>query len=274
MLQFCYLLTADGSPTVRIDEPRADGLPIPSESMHSMKGAFSETAYIYGSAVELCLTRNFTPRVLSLGLGLGYVEIMSAALFLRHSEALTEEARLIFLSRAGGESFEAIPELRDWFQAWLFDDSDIGHRRANEGDQAPRPSLPNEFKRIYSDILARTSEQFAVSAERVKTLLRDQIRGGQWRIHPALSSSTSFSEQFGCICFDAFSSKTSPALWTDEFLQKFITNAASDRTVFSTYACTGALKRALRAAGFDVQIRPGFSTKRDSTFAVREAINF
>jgi tRNA U34 5-methylaminomethyl-2-thiouridine-forming methyltransferase MnmC len=39
--------------------------------------------------------------------------------------------------------------------------------------------------------------------------------------------------------------------------------------VLSTYACTGHLKRALIAAGFKLEIREGYASKRDSTLAYR-----
>jgi hypothetical protein len=79
--QFFVVETADGSLTACFGE---------GETMHSLRGAFNETVYIYGTALDRArsaATRSsqlsFSPRTLSLGLGLGYVEILSAAYALK-----------------------------------------------------------------------------------------------------------------------------------------------------------------------------------------------
>lgn len=237
--QFKFETTADGSRTVRIGAGENV-----SEAMHSLKGAFSETAYIYGHAVETCLNRGFATNVMSMGLGLGYVELLSAGLFLKHGREFDGR----------GESFEIVPELRTWFRAWLLG-IDV---------------VPDEFAQTYQDIAERVSRQVDVPTTRIFKYLAGLVRDGRWKISSELSAQTVFGDRFGCICFDAFSSKTTPSLWTEEFLNDFFSRSAAPGCVLSTYACTGALKRSLRAQGFDVQIREGFSSKRDSTFAVRE----
>ena len=236
-----------------------------SESMHSLKGAFSETVYIYGTAIETCLKgliENSTahsplpaPRIFSLGLGLGYVEILAAALILKTAREFPG-----IRQTAGGESFEIVPELRDWFGAWVL---------GNENSPSSSTPVPENFQQAYEDILGRTAEQTAISAPEILTQLREMILSERWKIRPALTTSTGFNQKFQCICFDAFSSKTSPDLWTEEFLTDFFNKVAADSCVLATYACTGALKRTLRSAGFELTIRQGFSSKRDSTFAVR-----
>jgi hypothetical protein len=243
---FSFQITEDGSPTVRIELPssisRPEGL---SEAMHSLKGAFSETVYIYGTAIETCLERGFEPRILSMGLGLGYVEMLSTAMLCRHKQ----------LERAEGESFEIIPELREWFTNWLF--------------QETQKDLPSDFKKVYDEILLRTSLHTTVPAEEIRSALASLVREKRWRIRDALTAETTFRTNFGAICFDAFSSKSTPELWTEDFLKVFFDRACAPACVLSTYACTGALKRSLKAAGFELTIREGFSSKRDSTFAVR-----
>lgn len=242
-MKFIFEKTEDGSPTVRIlsGSDGDDHAATTSEAMHSLKGAFSETLYIYGTAIKTALGQTREPEVLSMGLGLGYVEILSAALFLKNG----------FQPR--GESFEIVPELREWFQAWLRD----------------QLSVPQDFRSAYDEILARTAAHAEVPQAEIKIALRDAVAEGAWLIRPELTAATTLTPRFSCICFDAFSSKTTPDLWTEDFLQAFFAKACSPRCVLSTYACTGALKRSLRAAGFDLRIREGFSSKRDSTFAVR-----
>ncbi len=239
MQGFHFITTDDGSPSLRLGETE-----VLSEAMHSLKGAFSETLYIYGTAIELGAKERFIPRVLSMGLGLGYVEILSAAMHLRHSGG-----------DFGGESFEIVPELRGWFTQWL------------DGK-----SIPDEFAKTYDEIEARTCNHLELKPGAAKEALARAIRDGRWQVRDALTPSTNFHGSFGVICFDAFSSKTTPELWSEEFLMAFLAKAAAPACVLSTYACTGALKRSLKTSGFALQIREGSSSKRDSTFAVRSVV--
>lgn len=269
---FVLETTADGSPTVRIQNQ--DGSL--SEAMHSLRGALSETVYIYGTAISTCLERNFSPRVLSMGLGLGYVELLSSALFLK--------AGVPFEKRSG-QSFEILPELRDGFSQWLNYENggqwlnyESGSQWLNPQPQTlelnleTSPSSPSSVLfAIYDDVLRHIATTTGIEAAEIRMSLNQLVRRGQWRISAELDRSTEFSEGFGCICFDAFSAKSSPDLWSEDFLTDFFTRASAPVAVVSTYACTGSLKRALRACGFEVKIRPGFSSKRDSTFAVRDA---
>lgn len=238
--KFQFVPTEDGSLTARIGAP---GLPQEecSEAMHSLRGAFSETMYIYGTALQKAADEKAPERVLSMGLGLGYVELLAAAIALKAGRKVC------------GESFEIVPELRHYFEAWL----------------AKTDLLPRDFATTYDAILTRTADTIRVDAHALRQALADAVASGAWLIRNELTPTTAFSEPFGCICFDAFSSKTTPDLWTEDFLRAFLQKAAAPRCVLSTYACTGALKRALRAEGFDVKIREGFSSKRDSTFASR-----
>jgi len=237
---FHFITTEDGSSSLRLGTTETQ-----SEAMHSLKGAFSETVYIYGTAIERGIKEGFQPRVLSMGLGLGYVELLAAALF-THSG----------VADFGGESFEIIPSLRDWFTSWL-DDEDI----------------PGDFQKAYDEIEARTCGHLGLKPGSAKSALSLAVREGRWHLKEALTPSTIFEGIFGVICFDAFSSKSTPDLWSEEFLTQFLAKAAAPGCVLSTYACTGALKRALRNSGFVVEIREGFSSKRDSTFAVRMPVS-
>lgn len=250
-MEYLFIKTEDGSPTVRLGPTRDESSS--SEAMHSLKGAFSETVYIYGTAIQLMLDEGMTPRVLSLGLGLGYVELLATGLALKQAKSLSQDAQAALLDSFGGESFELVPELRAWFTAWVYGEGDV----------------PAEFRLTYDEILNRTATETSVEATKIRETLAGLVRDGRWKIREALTADTAFTTDFGCICFDAFSSKTSPELWSEEFLLKFFAQVCAPRCVLSTYACTGALKRSLKASGFELTIREGFSSKRDSTFAVR-----
>jgi hypothetical protein len=245
---YFFLQTADGSPSLRFHLDPIDEHGRKSESMHSHRGAFSETAYIYGSAVETTLRNGLAPRFFSLGLGLGYNELLTTALVLKYSKP--EFGRDLF--GVYGESFEAVPELNSLFAAWV-SGTDV---RA-------------DFQAAYDFILQACAQHTGLEAPEIREQLASWIKNGQWLLRSALTHQSEFSSQFSCFLFDAFSSKTSPELWDEPFLDRLFATLPGPQAVLSTYACTGALKRTLRANGFTLDIREGFASKRDSTFALK-----
>ncbi|CAN5466394.1 hypothetical protein BH10BDE1_BH10BDE1_25350 [soil metagenome] len=228
---FHLVETADGSLTAQFGE---------AETMHSLRGAFNETVYIYGTALDRARGTVKSPRTLSLGLGVGYVEILSAAYALKAGET------------PRGESFELVDDLTESFRAWL--------------SGVPEVLVPHS---LYEDVTRRTSELTGVPANAIRTALAKAVEIQDWSLRPAMSPTTTFPMKFQCVAFDAFSSKSTPELWTREFLDHFMKVACDTPCVLSTYACTGHLKRALVEAGFNLEIREGYSSKRDSTLATR-----
>lgn len=236
-LPFQMVETADGSLTARLGE---------SETMHSLRGAFNETVYIYGTAFEVAQNELGIqePTVFSLGLGLGYVEILSAALALKSGV------------KPQGESFELIEELNTSFTNWA-------HSQSQEAFVSPE---------IYQQIANRTCELMKselVTVATLRTAVESALAEKSWILSGPLTPETKFARKFDCIAFDAFSSKSTPELWTREFLDQFLKTACNETCVLSTYACTGHLKRALVDAGFELRIREGYASKRDSTLAIR-----
>ncbi len=245
-LAFQFVETADGSLTARLGE---------RETMHSLRGAFNETVYIYGTAYETAQTELgiSSPTVFSLGLGLGYVEILSAALALKSN--VTPQ----------GESFELIQELNTSFANWAH------HNSINENTP---PNSPSSFvaPEVYDQIAKRTCDSLKselVTPQTLRTAIAKSLDENAWTLSGPLTPDIGFKKKFDCIAFDAFSSKSTPELWTREFLDCFLATACAERCVLSTYACTGNLKRALVDAGFKLRIREGYASKRDSTLAVR-----
>jgi len=74
---------------------------------------------------------------------------------------------------------------------------------------------------------------------------------------------------FNLVYFDAFSPQVQPELWTPEI---FSTISACMQTggILVTYSSKGSVKRALKAAGFQVEQLPGPPGKREITRAVKE----
>jgi hypothetical protein len=233
--EFKNLMTADSSPTL--------SLPPTWEPMHSLEGAFSETQYIYQPTVELAFTHCPSPTFLSLGLGLGYNEILIAC------EALAGKKQPALV-----RSFELVPELRDYFTAWI--------------QQASSP-----LSSVYDQIVSLYAQKYHVSELVILEQLQKFLAQGILSLEGPVTLQTDLSLTNG-ILFDAFCAKTSPELWTAEFLHDFFKRTGDTPCFMSTYACTGELRRALTAAGFTVEKRKGFANKRESTSAKRYAVPF
>lgn len=227
--EFKSELTEDGSPTVR--------LPPTWEPMHALDGAFTETLYIYQPTVRDALKASQNTRIISIGLGLGYNEILTACECIQQNK------------NAHVDSYESVPELREYFKKWI-------------------NNQPNPFQDIYEKVLSLFVNSYSLNAVQVKEKLKQQIRSEQLVLHPAITPETQFERSNG-IFFDAFSSKSSPELWTDEFLEHFVKTATAETCYLSTYASKGALHRTLRAHKFVSEKRAGFGKKRESTFAHR-----
>ncbi len=234
-MEFHFLQTDDGSPSLKLG-PEA-------EAMHSSKGAFSETVYIYGHAISVALQQGLTPSFVSVGLGLGYNELLTTALLLQSKSNLAE---------VRGESFELVPELNENFRAWL----------ANQ-------PVGTDFQNTYDQVCNLCAQYTNVEQLTIKMTLAKLIDDGRWTLSGPLTLETKVSKNVSCFLFDAFSSKTSPELWSEDFIDTFLKSATAESAVLATYACTGTLKRALQKNAFEITIRDGFAGKRESTFAVR-----
>ncbi len=70
------------------------------------------------------------------------------------------------------------------------------------------------------------------------------------------------SDTFDVVYFDAFSPEAQPGLWTSEIFEK-IFRAMKTGGVLTTYSCKGTVKRALKAAGFQLEKLPGPPGKRE-----------
>jgi hypothetical protein len=138
-------------------------------------------------------------------------------------------------------SYESDPELRLHFWEWI--------------------SNPNSEFEIYNEVC----KHLKINSGSV----RSQFRKNDLILNEKLSLQSKFTELANVICFDAFSKKSSESLWTEEFLNYFLTHACAQDCIFVTYSCTSLLKRVLTAHGFQLLPRLGFEGKRDSTLAVR-----
>lgn len=222
--------TSDQSPTLRALSEAGRG-----ESMHHSGGAWSESELIYGEIIKEAFARLTRPRILSVGLGLGYNEVLVA------QEAL----------RSGKDfelwSFEIVPQLVSLFKTYVY-----------------QLDLGEEFFLIYEKILS-----FAGQPKTDLVLkLQKADRDGDWICQGNFLEFVG-AAPFNVVLYDAFSSKTNPQLWEEKFLADCLAKNSAADSLFASYACTGALKRALRTNSFEVEVREGFQGKRNSTRARR-----
>lgn len=233
---FHEITTADGSPSLSYRS--AEGAA--PEGMHHAAGARAETLYVYGPVIEFTLLesrrRGGRVRLVSLGLGLGYHEILAAALALKSPGA-----------KLAMNSFESDPFLRASFAAWLEGQNDL--------------ALAAAYEKICAGFGVRASdvrEVFLSEAGTIDLILEDRL-DDQRQIPDGVTG----------FLWDAFSRKTSPELWEEEFLVACFRKASPYGAQLATYARNGPLKRALHRAGFQLQDQPGFANKRSSTRARR-----
>lgn len=212
------------------------------EIMHHSGGAWAETKYIYGRPLQKALEGHFVNSIASVGLGLGYNELLSAK-----SSIVTNCKFQLY-------SFEKDLFLAESFRKFILNES-----------------LDSELREIYDSVLKFVTED--IDTGLIKEKLKSMYHNSSWQIFGPLESSDLNSDQnfkkFNVVLYDAFSSKTSPELWSEEFLSAFLKDFTADDCILSTYACKGSLKKALKQNEFQFLERPGFMGKRNSTLGVR-----
>ena len=228
--EYEIILTADGSPTLSLWG---------GEKMHSLDGALSESLYIYGPAIGAAI-ENGGSNILSMGLGIGYNEIISHCHF--HQKQMTEFHIL---------SFEKVPELRTFFKEWIMD-------------------LSTPLNECFDNILKQITDQFSIDHNILKQELKTSLNEKRLLILESLESKNPSQKKYQGILYDAFSSNTDDYLWDENHIENFVDQYCDPHKCwFSTYAATGGLKRALKNKGFLLEKKAGFGKKRESTFATR-----
>ena len=243
LIQFQFAPTGDGSPTLEFHYDT--GI---IEKMHHGKGAFSETLYIYKPAL-------IGTRILSIGLGLGYNEIMTAAYAVK--EGLEDS---FFLMSFEKESFLS-EQLLNYVQYATHTDLSVYFTPT---------ALRDDFMIAYEDIFTRMATHFGIDPTQIKSTLAKWIMEGRWVLSGEFAvENGAHQEPFHGIFFDAFSDKMSPEFWSEEFLLRFLDLWSAPSCILTTYAAKGVLTRALKAKGFNVELREGFGGKKESTLATR-----
>lgn len=253
---YTKIITDDGSPTVRVTSTDH-----PVEDMHHSGGALNESLFIYGEIVRAALNFNLKPKIVSVGLGLGYNEAISVA------EILTfEQRRFDFLEKlltpkrpehALPEvkllSFEKDETIRQCYQNWLLNkDPD------------------NFWAPIFQEVLVLVAKKYDMSDGHLKREMSRLWREEKFKIAGAVEDfKTATTDRYSILLYDAFSTKATPKIWDEEFLRQFLGGLSEQFCFFSSYAALNSLNRALESWGYQLDIHRGFKNKRNATWAYR-----
>jgi tRNA U34 5-methylaminomethyl-2-thiouridine-forming methyltransferase MnmC len=226
---FNPVLTEDGSLSLQ----PAEAFGAEQEQMHSRGGALSESIFVYMEALDHFFTQKVKPVgsvVESVGLGLGYNEILVAVSSFKYSATNIR----IF-------SYESEKVLESLF-----------FRRLEH---------PQNYPLYWSQF----DNRFDYNQAKLTSFLKKKIE-----LKGVLQKSTieKNEKEQRLILFDAYSNKTSESLWTEDFLKTYL-STCKEGSVLATYAATGVLKRALEDCGFKNLNKSGFLKKRQSTLAVK-----
>lgn len=237
--------TGDGSPSLYLIEKNVDYREH-GETMHHSAGAVSETQLIYGTAIKRCFSVVSKPSFLVIGLGLGYIELNIVKELLLQGKSPSDLDKIV--------SYESVPELRSYFLSWI-----------------RQKQLPRDIQDTYDSVLRQTLRDSNLKEENFRDTLSQIYSFGQGVICGALNVDTKISEKFHCVLYDAFSFKTTPYLWEEDFLKSFFEQVSSQDFIFSTYACRGSLKKALSEVGIKPTVQAGFKGKRKTILGQKGA---
>ena len=229
-------VTRDGSPTLQWIRTE-DGY---GEKMHHSAGALSESLFIYHECLKHALAAGWPARILSLGLGLGYNELIAVAA-LRQTGIRDWKIW----------SFEVVDFLRDEFRQWL------------EGQDS-------QLSAVYDNIAILIASHFQIPSTKLKADVYAGWSDGRLELRAGFPQDSKGVEGCTNVFYDAFSKKMDPELWDEATLASNLNPLLSRRCVLATYAATGSLNRALKSLGFRLTPRTGFQGKRESTLAIRE----
>ncbi len=258
---FQPIQSQDGSPTLR---PYPDG-----QSMHHLGGALSESVFIYDQAIAAHLSRpsrliQEPVGIFVLGLGLAYIELLT----LKRVILMGIPSNQVFM-----RSHESEAVLIENISRFLV----ASNHEPDDEIMATYSKVLTEICRTnLAGVELEIAEQLRLHDD-IKRMAREFLKTRQWEICGALNENSpelqAGEKQFHVICFDAYSEKASPELWTEALLDQLIERLCAPNCVFATYACTGKLTRSLKKAGFLSLRKEGFKGKRNSTLMTRNSLS-
>ncbi|NJL25540.1 MAG: hypothetical protein HC902_10455 [Calothrix sp. SM1_5_4] len=144
-----------------------------------------------------------------------------------------------------------VDALRDGFAAWT-------------GRTSGSPAVLNQVAELVAKNLGGTW-----TADSLRGAAAQALTSGRLELRGPFPQDSAGVSACNVIFYDAYSNKMDPDLWREDMLVPNLASLLSPNCVFSTYAATGSLNRSLRALGFRLTPKKGFSGKRESTLAIR-----
>ncbi len=221
------MLTEDGSPSVLFTDEHGQ-----TELMHNQRGALSETIYVYGELLELLLSFYPQPKIINVGLGLGYSEVLCAALSLKYNK-------------------------------------DFGVIHSYEKEQALTQYFLDSIALENLIVVESVAKTLEIDPKLIYQKLKLWIKTSQLVIFGALDDHPQTQTLFNGILYDPFSEKMESQFWSEQWLNHFIKEFADPTCILASYAAKGVLNRCLKQNQFFLSKRPGFGGKKQCTLAFR-----
>lgn len=236
------IVTADGSKTLTSSEF--------GETYGSRHGALTEAVHVFlrGSGVADRLAGGRPTRVLEVGFGTGLNFLVTAAAAVEHGAGLhytaLERAPLDSATLRQVHALSSLPAtLIDEFIGWV--DS-----LADPPAQGTHTLAGGGFATVVLDLIIGEATRS----------LGDDLGG---RAGDAVAT-------FDAIYLDGFSPRANPDLWSQAFLTRLAAGLAPGGMLV-TFSVSGAVRRALAAAGLEVRKQPGPPGGKPEMLAARRA---
>ncbi|MFA5620102.1 MAG: tRNA (5-methylaminomethyl-2-thiouridine)(34)-methyltransferase MnmD [Weeksellaceae bacterium] len=223
------IFTEDGSPTIY--------LPDWDEAYHSRRGAVQEAYHVFIQNGLQSIAQNFPIHILEIGFGTGLNALISCIESLKNNFSIKYTAL---------EKYPVASE--EWKQ--------ISFSENIKSFDSEILISETEIDRIYHALMESSWNEFTFVSR-------------QFELKKNQTDFLNFDypeDRFDVVYFDAFSPVIQPELWTEE-LFSVIYNSMRINAVLSTYSAKGSVRRAMLAAGFEVEKRPGPPGKREMLVA-------
>ncbi|MFO8054648.1 MAG: tRNA (5-methylaminomethyl-2-thiouridine)(34)-methyltransferase MnmD [Bacteroidales bacterium] len=202
-----------------------------NEHYHSMHGALGESEHVFIQHGYHQAGKWLNPlNILEIGFGTGLNALLT------YREHQTENRKINYVA------LEPYPLNNDEIRA-------LNYPKMLEIDNA---------ETIFESLHKQSSTPYYIGDNFIMLRLREKIQAIDLK-----------PESFNLIYFDAFSPAAQPEMWTPEIFQKLY-NALEFQGLLVSYSASGAVKRALKKAGFSSEHPEGPKGKREITVAAKE----
>jgi len=204
------------------------------EQYHSVNGALQESMHVFLQSGLRSLDPLPKPLyVLEIGMGTGLNALITA------HEAITIQSPVFY------EAIEPYPLSNEIV------------RKLNYHTLFPEPWTEGVFKTIHQ---ATWQSYTIINGWFHIKCMQERLQQLEFEAH-----------KYHLVYFDAFGPDTQPEMWTEEIFRK-IFDSMMPGGVLVTYCVKGIVRRAMKAAGFDVKKIPGPIGKREMSRAVKPLI--